>query len=454
MTSRAERNDSPFVIQYDQSQAVPLRMDFRRNYEILELVTEGETKTFRARQVSTGRPVLVHQLLNPVPAGQADLNSMVLRFVREAPPESLAQVLDMVEHENSLWIVMGDLPAFRNFRQWLESEIQKMKISPAPLTKTQESSVETKPRQPAAVESPVEAVPSPGEFTRFFHMQAQPKASTSPVTAEEPIQPVAPATHPLSPQSSGEFTRVFNLHEQPKASPPPATMEQPTLPAVSQVSPAREEGRGEFTSLFGSSEHSTPSKAPLSSVQPSSPLLSASPPASPESPRELTRLFEPPGEAGVVQKAPVVRSNPPEPMSPPPAPPARQPGEYTRLFGGSAPTPKTPQPSSPPSLPPAPVRPALVSPGLPAMPSTPRITKPAIPPKPKMDVPLSQGAPGITTPSSASVVSKGPKAPSMKIKDSGQLPRSERPPLLPLIIILGSVFLLALGLVIYFVLKH
>jgi len=496
-------------------------MDFRRNYEILELVAEGETRTFRARQISTGRPVLVHQLLDRTPSGQTNLISMVLGFVRKAPPESLVQVLDMVDHENSTYIVMGDSPEFRNFRQWLESEIQKLAIFPAPGTKAQEPSkakslesesaavprgqerfpeqvsvgavtrtfrtrvlkgppadaggskkpftsprvvekaveppppqprsrgVEATPGQRSAVKPPVETAPGPGEFTRLFHAPEQPKASKSPAAAEKPIQPAAPAAAPASSKGPGEFTSLFHSQEPPKPSKAPLSTEKPSPPAVRAASPASPEGPGEFTRLFHSQEPPKPSKPLLSSERPSP--LTVPPPASPGGPGEFTRLFQSPGQVGLPQRAPVAESKPTEPSPPPPAPPARPPGEYTRLFGGPLPAPGAPQPASPQ---PPPASPAQASMSPPAMPPLPKMTPPAMPPSPKMAAPPMPGAPPIAAPSPAAAVSGVPKAPQVKAPDTSQLKPGERPSYLPLIIILGSVFLLALGLVIYFVLKH
>ncbi len=97
-------------------------MEFQGRYQLLELLNDGEAKTFRARQTSSGRAVLVHQLWTErTPPNQPDLGSMFFSFLRRANAEEMKVLIDMGEDAGRVFVVTQDLPIFLDLRQWLQS---------------------------------------------------------------------------------------------------------------------------------------------------------------------------------------------------------------------------------------------------------------------------------------------------------------------------------------------
>ncbi len=99
-------------------------MSFQGKYEILSTLNEGEAKSYRARQISSGRPVILHHLAANRPAtAQPDLASLVFKFLRAASKEASRNFLDMGDEEGRIFIVTADVPECLNVRQWLQSAI-------------------------------------------------------------------------------------------------------------------------------------------------------------------------------------------------------------------------------------------------------------------------------------------------------------------------------------------
>src|ERR1039457_3995555 len=60
-------------------------MGILEKYQIVSMLGTGETSSFRAQEVSTGRPVVVHQFLRgQTSVNQPDLMSMVLKYLSRA----------------------------------------------------------------------------------------------------------------------------------------------------------------------------------------------------------------------------------------------------------------------------------------------------------------------------------------------------------------------------------
>lgn len=100
-------------------------MSFQGKYQILTALGEGESQSFRARQVSSGRMVILHHLA----AGQAssrqpDLPSLVFSFLRNATPEKSRELLDMGEEEGRIWVATVDSPECLDLRRWLLSGLE------------------------------------------------------------------------------------------------------------------------------------------------------------------------------------------------------------------------------------------------------------------------------------------------------------------------------------------
>lgn len=155
-------------------------MAFLDKYELLEVISDEDTRTFKARQASSGRMVLVHQLSGGrTHTDQIDLIRMVVRYIRNASPQSLSRVLDMEEHKGSVYLVTELLPEFRTVRSWLESEIKKQEASSSAglelgrFARSAEShgpmgTIVEAPSQPVSAEPPPAVSKEPGEFTKML----------------------------------------------------------------------------------------------------------------------------------------------------------------------------------------------------------------------------------------------------------------------------------------------
>lgn len=98
-------------------------MDFLSQYENLQIVAEGETKTFRARQVAAQRTVLLHQLSsNPRSGRQLHLLALLLRYSSNLRPGSPSPILGIEEQGDSVWVITEDRPEMASLWDWMERE--------------------------------------------------------------------------------------------------------------------------------------------------------------------------------------------------------------------------------------------------------------------------------------------------------------------------------------------
>jgi hypothetical protein len=303
----------------------------------------------------------------------------------------------------------------------------------------------------------------------------------------------APTPAAVTPPAPTPPTTSTPATQQSAATPPAA----PRNAAPSPTPPASAAKGGEsFTQVFGSMAASQPPPAPLpaapqfdSVIPPQAPeaprLQPATPPPPKKSSGEFTQLFDrltpgmsapaqprpqaPPAAAQVVppaaptpswsEPASPPASTPPAPTwQSPPAPtlagggagsPASGPSEFTRILGkvtapDAAAASRASGESSPgaafqmPQMPQMPQLPQL--PQLPQMPQAPQMIAPAMQ-LPQMQLPLAPLAAAALTPLSVPQQSAG----------AGAAPTRSH---LPLIIALNVVLVAAIGVVIYFVLKH
>jgi len=86
-------------------------MSFYSQYELLEPVPGGTVRTFKARQLASGRDVLVHLIV----AGGESLDWQLAGLT----PEKRAQILDSGIHEGTRYVVSTALPAGVKFEEWL-----------------------------------------------------------------------------------------------------------------------------------------------------------------------------------------------------------------------------------------------------------------------------------------------------------------------------------------------
>src|ERR1044071_6910318 len=88
-------------------------MSFYQQYELQELIPGGTVKTFKARQIATGRDVRVHLIVSN--------SQSVLRQVKALVGEKRSLVIDHGEDSGTTYVVTAPLPGGVNFEQWLNA---------------------------------------------------------------------------------------------------------------------------------------------------------------------------------------------------------------------------------------------------------------------------------------------------------------------------------------------
>jgi hypothetical protein len=344
---------------------------FTDRFQLLDLKRDEGARTFEAREIATGRPVLVHLFADRT----APLNRALLANFETLPEEERKRVIDRGEHEGGLYFVTDRLADYPGLREWLKAKNDERKkalnmagawevkrMAPNPAVDSQLANLfQTAPHpvlEPSAVEAPaapiltdtgeqtlqmptpvdpapppapvVQAVP--GEFTRqfappqFVPSVMRPAPSAPPVPAPSanepgeftrqfapPIQRPAPASAP-SANEPGEFTRQFA---------PPVQRSAPSAPPV--PAPSANEP-GEFTRQFMPPPVMRPSPTPIAPAQQQG---------------EFTAMFSVPKPAG--QPSPPPQRPAPVPRAPVPAPPQSA-GEFTQML--QAQRPAAPPPAS------------------------------------------------------------------------------------------------------------
>lgn len=432
-------------------------MVFHEKYELLALRSGGQEITLPAKEISSGRDVLVHLLSG----GDTPDVRELLAAIDKLPPEHRRTVLDQGDHDGIPYVVTEVLPQNLNLREWMAMA----KASPAPPASPAKSGVW---KVPAAGEAPPAGTPELGEFTRLFQSMKPEEARRPPQSPEEtptltmaiptrkepPPAPKAEPTAAPAPEP-GEFTRLF-LKQTPAAPavPKPEPVAAKPAPAEPPAPPAAEPG--EFTRLF---MKQTPAAPAASMPRPAQPPEPPPPPPPPAGPGEFTRMMQSPLAA---QPAAI-------PQAPPPVP--KPVGEFTRMMqqGDRAETPLPPAYSAPP----APEQ-SLQPPGefTRMFASEPAPSEAlATPPPPEAPLPQGGAATGAFSrqPARAPMpVASGPSEftrmfgapsrpaavpPPAEPKAAVPLP-APRKSNLPLVLILGGLFLLAVILIVIFALAR
>ena len=378
-------------------------MDLDNRYELFEVVAnDSESKTFRAREIPSGREVLVHLMFGGIPAPHKEkLLDLVLQRLVDPLADKRRQILEISDYKGMPYAVTEPLPGFRSLREWLMAE-----------------------RQPEAAPAPAAASPpDPLAMTGKWAVPAAappPEAALGPPPPKltpSPPQPAAPADDfdslfggprptPASTQAPGEFTRMMQaappLTAPPETPPAPPVAPPPAPAAVPQAPPSGSQP-GDFTRLFGAAPVGAPVPAapepawappqpasqptwmaPPSPPQPASQpsWMPPSPPPQPPQPAPsggggFTRLFGPTSGTAVPPMATAaappaggatqVFSGVPQAARAPAPPRAQGPGEYTAMFGAPAqpayqpPAPPLVQPAVPPAAAQAPARAPLTA---------------------------------------------------------------------------------------------
>lgn len=223
-------------------------MDFPSQYERPELVFEGETKAFRARETATQRQVLLHQLSsNPRSGRQLHLLAQALRYTSAPRAEGRSAILGIEEQGEFIWVVTDDAPELLNLWEWMERQSPKRsapQAAPEPAAPVQsQASTEANPSTPISGNAPATLDEKTAIFaTRLGSSGALPLVDLEPPSAEERTQMFTP---PASASPSGEVTAAL---EKP-AVPPSVAAQTPSQPAALSGLDASAKP-GEFTMLF------------------------------------------------------------------------------------------------------------------------------------------------------------------------------------------------------------
>lgn len=326
-------------------------MDFAEKYSLIDRVPGEGTKSYRARQRSTGREVTVHLLVG----GPTADNSALLERLRNLPPQAMAKLIEVGDNERGKFVVTV-APPYLHLSEWLDEQERAAPPAPvqgiragmwkAPVGRPVPEMAEATPppsatpvareageftkifegggKVPAADDTPFSD--EPGVFTRMF----QAPAPSPPKAADLPKDPLIdppkkdmPKPAPPPGQEPGEFTRLFQTPLE----------RAPRVPKAVEPTPARAEEPGEFTRLFQAPVAEPAQQMPKAAKPPSAPKAANPPSPTKPEPGEFTRLFQPAPPKPV---PPAPRHAP----APPPEPPGTAPGEFTRLF--NSPLPQTP----------------------------------------------------------------------------------------------------------------
>ncbi|HLI62243.1 MAG TPA: hypothetical protein VKV05_02505 [Terriglobales bacterium] len=299
-------------------------------YENLEAVAEGELKTFRAREVNSHRPVLLHQLSHRPGSGRPlRLLTRILRYTSGLSPGSQNPILGIEELEDAVWVITEDRPELVNLWEWLDQASGKRESPPAappasPAAQPQETAqpssnsaeatlfLSSSPAPQATQSMPASSAPlSSREETAGDSTLILQRSETAPFSAPASTESATPSPSPGSNQP-GEFTMLFQTkrpQDFPEKAPPPP---QPQEPAVKPS-----DRPGEFTMVFGKPTRGSGDDSRPRFLGYTAPMQNRSAQADPSATVVRNLADE------------TIAPRPDPPSSPPDAP---QPGEFTRMF--------------------------------------------------------------------------------------------------------------------------
>ncbi len=342
-------------------------------YENLEAVAEGELKTFRAREMNSHRPVLLHQLSHRPGSGRPlRLLTRILRYTSGLSSGSQNPILGIEELEDAVWVITEDRPELMNLWEWLDQASEKRESPPvapsaSPAARPQEAAqlgsnsaeatlfLSSSPAPQATESMPASsASQSSREETAADSILILQRSETAqfsaPASSESATQPPSP-----SPNQPGEFTMLFQT-KRPQDFPEKAPPQEPAVRPSDRP--------GEFTMVFGkptrgSGDDSKPRflgyTAPMQNrsaqADPSATVVRnlanettaprLEPPSSPPDtlpPGEFTRMFQLPH-----RDLPASDQTIPDLLKTEP-PALGQPGEFTQVFRTSDSTRVSPNP--------------------------------------------------------------------------------------------------------------
>ena len=466
--------------------------EFREQYRLVKLITERDARSYHALD-ATGRGVLVHYLA----PGSPDTARLLAAI--DAAPAATRRILARLEVDGVPVLVTEAVPDFQSLAAWVQG-LPKTRGPAAPaggeLTGLfgPAGAAPVPPPPPPAASKPTPPAPPPAATAPAARAPAPPPPAPAAPPAPAPprlgvdtertemmdsvteIRPVPPPPSPAPPTPQPPAPNKPNLRWREPSAEPPASRPvvrwkpeaPPPPPAAPPSAPPPAKRAGEFTQLFGPGGPGA--TAPDPAPAPADPLRDAPRPASPPAssgpafgaapprtePGEFTRLFNPASPAPTPRPdrpapdylqslrapgspVPPPAAVPPAPVAPAP-PPSGAPGEFTRMMGGV-------------KVPPAPD-------------TAPRALN-APPPAPTPSAPPPSAAPGApgeftrmmqrvpsprsATPPGGAALAKPAPQPDVEAEDAEPADGSRR--VVVLVIALGALAIVAIGLVLFFVLR-
>jgi hypothetical protein len=338
---------------------------FYEQFELLDLLRDDGVKTFRARELATGRFVEVHVFANSQAPLSRALYSKVGKLADLADQGDGGQEPTIVtrgDYEGTPYVVTLPLDGFKSLHEWVFAMSHRVPADPSEPDRLRLSGAgawRVTPPTETGAPPPLPEAPEPKELNgeqSLLETQVPFGRRPSPELEQPAVQ--ADALHTLVKEPEESPLDEANPEEHrpesvaPAESPEPPEHVDPTgvvEPAPVEATPVGEAvALGEFA-LGGEPDDHEFSRlfaAPPAQTAPEPEVAAAPPPPAttpPVQPRgEFTRMIETLGKPSAPARANL--------QVPPPASPAHQvakePGEFTRMFQMPAQTPaKPPEPA-------------------------------------------------------------------------------------------------------------
>ncbi len=204
-------------------------MGFYQEYELLGLVHDGPTKTLRAREIASDRPVFLHLLTGAL---RPEAQRTLLECVETLRAQS-SDVLRVGEFAGTRYVVTDVLDPFSNLEHWVNERIAgspdggAAKPPDAPVGARPEQRAETQPATSSAaspdatVTTDANQKPAGSDSGRF---PAVPPPASSPLQAQPSLDASGPAagsqTDPGEPETTKTGQIEFNTDPQPSLARP------------------------------------------------------------------------------------------------------------------------------------------------------------------------------------------------------------------------------------------
>src|SRR6185369_3491417 len=144
-------------------------MDFYQKYELIDPLPGEGTRSFRARQIATGREVTVHLLVG----GRTPENERLLARLRGIPAQSFSKLVEVGDNEGTPYVATA-APPYQNLADWLADQERGVAPDPQSLHPDPQSLNKVGtwrvPVMSQTGQSPTiaPAGSQPGEFTQLF----------------------------------------------------------------------------------------------------------------------------------------------------------------------------------------------------------------------------------------------------------------------------------------------